>query len=278
MTHPALTAQSVAVITGAASGIGLASAKKFAGLGMHLVMLDRNIDRLSAEAEALRAAGATEIMTAEIDVSDRVQMETLEKQVADRFGGADILMNNAGIGGKSSTIGADEPWEAMLGVNLWGPIHGTQVFAPRMIARGRPGAIINTGSKQGITTPPGNPAYNVSKAGLKAFTEALAHELRTGEGHRITAHLLVPGFVHTAMIGAPAKPAAAWTAEQTVDFFIESVNRGDFYILCPDNDVSRDIDEKRIAWSVGDVIENRPALSRWHTDYKAAFERFMGEN
>jgi len=163
----------------------------------------------------------------------------------------------------------------MLGVNLWGPIHGTQVFAPNMIARGRPGAFINTGSKQGITTPPGNPAYNVSKAALKTFTEALVYELRNGPGQQITAHLLVPGFVYTGMIGAPEKPASAWTAEQTVDFFVESVNRGDFYILCPDNDVSRDIDEKRIAWAVGDVIENRPALSRWHPDYKDAFEAHM---
>ena len=73
-------------------------------------------------------------------------------------------------------------WERVLGVNLWGVIHGTQVFVPGMIARGRPGLVINTGSKQGITTPPGDPAYNVSKAGVKAFTEALQHELRNTPG------------------------------------------------------------------------------------------------
>ncbi|MEM8915969.1 MAG: SDR family NAD(P)-dependent oxidoreductase, partial [Pseudomonadota bacterium] len=136
---------------------------------------------------------------------------------------------------------------------------------------GRPGAIINTGSKQGITTPPGNPAYNVSKAGLKAFTEALSHELRNTEGAKVTAHLLIPGFVHTSMVGASEKPPSAWTADQTADFFVESMNRGDFYILCPDNDVARPLDEKRIAWAVGDIIENRPALSRWHPDYAEAF-------
>lgn len=275
MTHPAFNPDSVAVITGGASGIGLATALKFAQQGLRVVIADRDSEKLLSAADTVTAAGAADVMVAELDVVDRTQVEKLERQVADRFGGTDILMNNAGVGGKSSTLGESEPWERMLGVNLWGPIHGTQVFAPNMIARGRPGAIINTGSKQGITTPPGNPAYNVSKAALKAFTEALAHELRTGKGHQISAHLLVPGFVFTGMINLSEKPASAWTADQTADFFIESMNRGDFYILCPDNDVSRDIDEKRIAWSVGDVIENRPPLSRWHPDYKNAFEEFM---
>ncbi|WP_171103451.1 SDR family oxidoreductase [Ruegeria sp. HKCCD7255] len=277
MTHPAFTSDSVAVITGGASGIGLAAAVKFAQMGMRIAIVDQDTEKLVTAANTVSAAGAADVMTSETDVSDRAQLEALERMVADRYGGTDILMNNAGVGGKSSTIGDPTAWEKMLGVNLWGPIHGTQVFAPNMIARNRPGAIINTGSKQGITTPPGNPAYNVSKAALKAFTEALSHELRNSPGHQITAHLLVPGFVYTGMISLPEKPASAWTAEQTVDFFVDSVNRGDFYILCPDNDVSRDIDEKRIAWSVGDVVENRPALSRWHPDYKEAFEAFMAK-
>ena len=278
MTHPAFTSDSVAVITGGASGIGLAAAAKFAKMGMRIVIVDQDTEKLATAANMVTAAGAADVMTSETDASDRAQLEALERMVADRYGGADILMNNAGVGGKSSTIGDATAWEKMLGVNLWGPIHGTQVFAPNMIARNRPGAIINTGSKQGITTPPGNPAYNVSKAALKAFTEALSHDLRNIPGHQITAHLLVPGFVYTGMISLPEKPASAWTAEQTVDFFVDSVNRGDFYILCPDNDVSRDIDEKRIAWSVGDVIENRPPLSRWHPDYKEAFKAFMAKS
>jgi len=275
MTHPAFTPESVAVITGGASGIGLAAAQAFAHMGMRIAVVDRDAEKLAAAADMIRAAGAPEVMTSTTDVGDRAQLEALEAQVTERFGGTDILMNNAGIGGSSSTIGDAAAWNNMLGVNLWGPVHGTQVFAPNMIARGRPGAIINTGSKQGITTPPGNPAYNVSKAALKAFTEALSHELRTLPDHQISAHLLIPGFVYTGMINAPEKPAAAWTAEQTVAFLVESINRGDFYVLCPDNDVSRDIDEKRIAWSVGDIIENRPALSRWHPDYKDAFAAFM---
>lgn len=275
MTHPALTSDSVAVITGGASGIGLAAAAKFAAIGMRLVVVDRDETKLSAAETALRAAGAPDVMTAACDVADGAQMGALEADVRSRFGGTDILMNNAGIGQRSSCIGPKDPWDAMLAVNLGGPMNGTRAFAPGMIERGRPGAIINTGSKQGITTPPGNPGYNVSKAALKAFTEALAYELRNAEGCQITAHLLVPGFVHTPMIGLPEKPPAAWTAEQTVDFFVDSLHRGDFYILCPDNDVSRAIDEKRIAWAVGDVIENRPALSRWHPDHKDAFAAYM---
>jgi len=276
MTHPALTSDSVAVVTGGASGIGLASAMKFAGMDMRLAIVDRAEDKLNAAESALRAAGAADVMIAATDVSDRTQVEALETAVRDRLGGTDILMNNAGIGMRSSCLGGLEAWQSTLDVNLWGAIHGTQVFAPGMVARGRPGAIINTGSKQGITTPPGNPAYNVSKAALKAFTEALAHELRNTEGCEITAHLLIPGFVFTGMIGLAEKPAAAWTAEQTADFFIESIGRGDFYILCPDNDVPRALDEKRIAWAVGDIIENRPPLSRWHPDYEDAFANHIG--
>lgn len=74
------------------------------------------------------------------------------------------------------------------------------------------------------------------------------------------------------------KPAAAWTAEQVADFMFERLEAGDFYILCPDNDVTREMDQKRMAWAIGDIIENRPALSRWHPDYKDAFAAFMTEN
>jgi NAD(P)-dependent dehydrogenase (short-subunit alcohol dehydrogenase family) len=277
MAHPALTADSVAVVTGGASGIGLASARRFAALGMAVVIADTR-DSLFAKAAAdLRAAGAREVVTAEVDVSDRAALEWLEKDVAARFGGTDILMNNAGIQPGSSMFGDDAVWHRVLDVNFWGIANGSRVFAPRMIARGRPGAILNTGSKQGITTPPGDPAYNVSKAAVKAFTEALAHEVRNTEGARLTAHLLIPGFVFTDLTRGERteKPAGAWTPEETADFFVEGLDRGDFYILCPDNDVPRSLDEKRMAWAFGDIIENRPALSRWHPDFAAKFAAFV---
>jgi NAD(P)-dependent dehydrogenase (short-subunit alcohol dehydrogenase family) len=269
----------VAVITGGASGIGLAAAMRFAELGMNVCIADLGVDALrAAEAKLSSAspAGDANIMIARVDVSSREELTALESDVRERFGGTDILMNNAGISPGAKMFGPLENWQRLFAVNLWGVIHGTQVFAPQMIGRGRPGLIINTGSKQGITTPPGEPAYNVSKAGVKAFTEALQHELRNTDSCRITAHLLIPGHVFTGLTarGRTEKPPGAWTPEQTVDFMIKSLEAGDFYILCPDNDVPRSLDERRMLWAIGDVVENRPALSRWHPDYAEAFAAF----
>ncbi|QWG22761.1 SDR family NAD(P)-dependent oxidoreductase [Bradyrhizobium sediminis] len=280
MLHPAISPNNVAVITGGASGIGLAAAMRFAGIGMKVCIADLGGDRLAAAEKKLASAargGAADVMAVAVDVSRIEQVSELESTVRRRFGGADVLMNNAGIQPGSTMFGPLENWQRILGVNLWGVIHGSQAFAPHMIARGRPGLIINTGSKQGITTPPGDPAYNVSKSGVKTFTEALQHELRNAPGSRISAHLFIPGHVFTALTarGRTEKPAGAWTPEQTVDFMIERVAAGDFYILCPDNDVPRSLDERRILWAVGDIVENRPALSRWHPDHAEAFARFV---
>jgi NAD(P)-dependent dehydrogenase (short-subunit alcohol dehydrogenase family) len=280
MPHPVLSPDRVAVITGGASGIGFAAAQKFASLGMKVCIADLGADRLAAaEAKLVSASpgGAAHVMTIAVDVSRAEEVLSLEAAVRGRFGGTDVLMNNAGIQPGSAMFGPAENWQRILGVNLWGVIHGAQIFAPGMIERGRPGLIINTGSKQGITTPPGDPAYNVSKAGVKAFTEALQHELRNTKGGRITAHLLIPGFVFTGLTakGRTEKPAGAWTAEQTVDFMVERLEAGDFYILCPDNDVPRPLDERRILWAAGDIVENRPPLSRWHPDYAEAFASFV---
>ncbi len=279
MPHLAMSPNNVAVITGGASGIGLAAAIRFAALGMKVCIADLGTDRLAEAGAKLASAapgGAANIMAKAIDVSRIEEMSELEAAVRERFGGVDVLMNNAGIQPGSQMFGPLQDWRRILGVNLWGVIHGTEVFAPRMIERGRAGLIINTGSKQGITTPPGDPAYNVSKAGVKAFTEALQHELRNAAGSRISAHLFIPGFVFTGLTakGRSEKPAAAWTPEQTVDFMIERVAAGDFYILCPDNDVPRRLDERRILWAAGDIVENRPALSRWHPDFAEAFAAF----
>ncbi|MFC5346208.1 SDR family NAD(P)-dependent oxidoreductase [Brevundimonas staleyi] len=281
MTHPVLVPGSVAVITGGASGIGLSVARRFAALGLTVCIADVGADRLAGAVEIIRAdaASGAEIVGIETDVSDRASLVALEAEVARRFGGTDVLMNNAAIQIPTDAFGPEADWRKLLAVNLWGVIDGSQVFAPRMVERGRPGLIVNTGSKQGITTPPGNPAYNVSKSGVKTYTEALAHQLRNTEGAAITAHLLIPGFVWTPLAAGDRtdKPAGAWTADQTADFMIERLAADDFYILCPDNDVDRALDQKRIAWAIGDVIENRPALSRWHPDYAAAFEAFIAD-
>lgn len=268
----------VAVITGGASGIGLAAAKYFAKLGMSVVIADLGGDRLAdARAELEAIAGQEHVMAVETDVSQKEQIEALERAVIQRFGRVHVLMNNAGIGPETSIFSAQSNWDNILAVNLLGVINGVRTFGPGMVAHNEPGLIINTGSKQGITTPPGNPAYNVSKAGVKVFTEALEHELRNTEGAGISAHLLIPGFVFTGLTKGDRreKPAGAWTPEQTVDFMVESLERGDFYILCPDNDVARPVDERRMAWAIGDIIENRPPLSRWHKDYADKFKAFL---
>jgi NAD(P)-dependent dehydrogenase (short-subunit alcohol dehydrogenase family) len=279
MTHPALTPGCVAVVTGGAAGIGLAAAKRFAGLGLRVAIADLGADRLSGAAEeiaALSAGGADDVMTLETDVSRVDDVRRLEAAVRQRWGGTDVLMNNAGIQPGSGIFGPAENWQRVIAVNLWGLIQGVQVFVPVMLERGRPGLVINTGSKQGITTPPGDPAYNIAKAGVKVVTEALQHELRNRPDGRLSAHLLIPGFVFTGLTarGRADKPAGAWTPEQTVDFMLDRVQAGDFYILCPDNDVPRRLDERRILWAAGDIVENRPPLSRWHADYAKAFEAF----
>ena len=117
----------------------------------------------------------------------------------------------------------------------------------------------------------------MSKAAVKAYTESTAHALRQIEGCKLTAHLLIPGYTYTGMIArfVPEQPAGAWTPQQVVDFLLTSLSRGDFYVLCPDNDTPRSLDEKRIQWNTDDLIANRPALSRWDDAYKEAYEGFI---
>ena len=267
--HPAIGPGKTAVITGAADGIGLAAAKAFRALGLNVVMADITGRKLKQEAEAI---GALAVPT---DVADRAAVEALKAAAIAAYGSVGILMNNAGVGGGGDAFAGDDAWKRILDVNLWGVINGVQVFGEDMAQSGNPGLIINTGSKQGITQPPGDTAYNASKSAVKSLTEGLAHTLREIVDCQVDARLLIPGFVHTGMTRRGTdKPAAAWTSEQTVQFMLDSIARGDFYILCPDNDVPRSTDEKRMAWAMGDVIENRPALSRWHPDWKDAFAAF----
>jgi NAD(P)-dependent dehydrogenase (short-subunit alcohol dehydrogenase family) len=273
---PPVAGGGAAVITGAASGIGLAAARRFAGLGLPVVIADLPGERLEGAEAALTDAGAR-VAAVPTDVANPQDLERLRDVALGRFGHVGVLLLNAGVGLNPGGAWKDlDAWRSLIDVNLWGVINGAHAFLPAMVEAKRPAYVIATGSKQGITTPPGNAAYNVSKAGVKTFTEALQHELRNTADGQISAHLLIPGFTYTGMTGTVAeKPPAAWTPEQVVEFMLQSLARGDFYILCPDNDVTRQTDERRMAWAMGDLIENRPALSRWHPDWKERFEAFM---
>ncbi len=256
LTLPPLTDGGAAVITGGASGIGLAAARRFAGLGMPVVLADLSGERLRAAEATIRDAGGR-VASVPTDVSKPADLERLRDLTLRQFGHVGVLMLNAGIGlNPGGTWKHLDAWRTLMDVNLWGAIHGVQAFLPAMVEAKRPGFVINTGSKQGITTPPGNAAYNVSKAALKAYTEALQHELRNTPDCRISAHLLIPGFTFTGITAGrlTEKPPGAWTPEQTVDFMISRIDAGDFYVLCPDNDVPRALDERRMLWAIGDVV------------------------
>jgi NAD(P)-dependent dehydrogenase (short-subunit alcohol dehydrogenase family) len=276
--HPALAASQVAVITGGASGIGLATARRLGAAGMRIVLADVAADVLAKAAADLTGAGV-EARGVVTDVGDPDALLRL-RDAAERLGPVSFLMNNAGREGRGGILAGAESWQRTIATNLMGVVYGLQAFLPAMLAADWPCAVVNTGSKQGITLPPGDTAYNVSKAALKALTESLAHDLRA-TGGRVTGHLLIPGFTYTGFTqarGVTEKPAGAWAPEQVVEFMLDAMGKGDFYILCPDNEVGRDVDAKRIAWAAGDIIENRPALSRWHPDFADSFAAFMASD
>jgi NAD(P)-dependent dehydrogenase (short-subunit alcohol dehydrogenase family) len=280
MPHAALSEGRTAVITGGASGIGLATAMRIAERGLNVCIADLDREALVPATRSLAERsprGAAAILGVATDVAELESVVALRDAVLAAFGEVALLMNNAGTAGGGRPFENREGWQKVLGVNLWGVLHGLQVFVPGMLAQGTPCAIVNTGSKQGITNPPGDAAYNASKAAIKSVTESLARDLRGLEGCRVSAHLLVPGFTYTGLMRAflKEKPPGAWLPEQVADHLLAALDRGDFYVLCPDNETTPEIDHRRIAWAAGDLIENRPALSRWHPDYARAFGAFM---
>lgn len=275
--HAAFSRGNAAVITGAADGIGRAAARTFAGLGMNVLLCGIDSTRLDAAvAEAGAAANGGTVLGRVVDVADYAAVEAMKDAAYTAFGKVDVLMNNAGTSVKTGSFEALDGWQHLIAVNLWGVIHGVHAFTAAMVDQHTPALIINTGSKQGITNPPGNPAYNVSKAGVKAATEALQHTLRNIEDCQVSAHLLVPGFTYTGLTRRvfDEKPDGAWMPEDVVNTMIEAVNRGSFYIICPDNEVSSAEDARRILWGAGDLAYNRAPLSRWDPAYADEFAAF----
>ncbi|KAJ6565132.1 hypothetical protein B0H10DRAFT_1929197 [Mycena sp. CBHHK59/15] len=283
--HPVLQPGRVAVITGAASGIGRAAALELARLGLKTAVADLPAcaDVLNTlGSELVEIVGEANVLVVPTDVTDLAAVQHLRDTVYEHWSEVGVLLNNAGISGAPRGTSWDglASWHAVFAVNLFGVLNVQQTFVPSMLHQENQAAIINTGSKQGITNPPGNAAYNASKAAIKSMTEGLAHELRDRPAN-VTAHLFMPGYTYTGMTGGGAalseKPARAWTAQETVLYMLDRVRAGEFYVLCPDGETERETDQLRIMWAAADVALGRPPLSRWHRDYRALFEEYMRE-
>ena len=274
-THPALTAGRAAVITGGASGIGLAAAKRFASLGMKICLADLSQDALDRAAAEM--PGAT-VMTVPTDVSKMDEVLRLKERAYAAFGEVAVLMNNAG------TAPGGGPWDhyRALAARARRQSVGRRQRRARLLPGDdrpeTPGAIVNTGSKQGITCPPGDTAYNVSKAGVKVLTEGLAHALRNVAGCRVTAHLLVPGSTFTGMTARGRDREAARRLDAGAGRRLHARSDGDGRFLHHLPRQRRDPRHRQPRESCGrprTSSDNRPALSRWHPDYKDEFAAFM---
>jgi NAD(P)-dependent dehydrogenase (short-subunit alcohol dehydrogenase family) len=202
----------VAVVTGAASGIGLALAERFAAEGMKVVMADIEAAALATAAEGVRrkAAGT------EVDVSRADQVERLAHETYRTFGAVHVLCNNAGV----AVIGAAHEcsladWQWVINVNLWGVIHGVRAFVPRMLAGGDEGHIVNTASMAGLTTAPFMSVYDVTKHGVVALSESMFKEFAV-TGAPIGVSVVCPGLINTnIMRSARNRPEALAEAGKT---------------------------------------------------------------
>ena len=186
----------VAVVTGAASGIGLALAERFAAEGMKVVMADIEAGTLATASEGLRRQGAA-VLAARIDVSRPEEVERLAEETYHEFGAAHVVCNNAGV----AVIGAVHEhtladWQWVINVNLWGVIHGVRAFLPRMLAEGDEGHFVNTASMAGLTTSAFMSVYDVTKHGVVALSESMYKELTT-TGAPIGVSVVCPGLIDT---------------------------------------------------------------------------------
>jgi NAD(P)-dependent dehydrogenase (short-subunit alcohol dehydrogenase family) len=214
----------VAVVTGGASGIGRALAEAFGGEGMKLVLADVEAAALARTAREI-GAGGIEVLAVETDVTKPDEVARLAERTLAAFGGVHVVCNNAGVfaGGLSWTQPlADYEW--VLGVNLWGVIHGVRTFVPIMLERGEEGHVVNTASMAALTANPYAAAYHLSKHAVLAFSEVLYHELR-GVGAKIGVSALCPEAVATAIdAGERNRPAALRTSGGPVPPDVELVN------------------------------------------------------
>jgi NAD(P)-dependent dehydrogenase (short-subunit alcohol dehydrogenase family) len=208
----------IAAVTGAASGLGRSMALAFAAEGMDLALADVDEVNLSSVQEEVLATGVRAI-TLKVDVSSAQQIEIFRDQTLTRLGGVHVVCNNAGVsplGAVWENSAAD--WQWILGVNLWGVVHGVRAFAPHLIAQDE-GHIINTASVSGLISPPGSGAYNVTKHAVVALSESLHHDLRE-RNSRVGVSVLCPAYVPTGIVDSarsrPKELGASTKSEQTL--------------------------------------------------------------
>ena len=214
----------VAVVTGAASGIGRALADRFARAGMKLVLADVEETALAAAAGELAAAGA-ETLAVPTDVSRADDVDALARRTYEHFGAAHVLCNNAGVALAGLLWEHSlEDWRWLLGVNVWGVVHGVRSFVPRMLEAKTPGHIVNTASVAGLTSAPGLGVYNVSKHAVVTLSETLAKDLAM-VGAPIKVSVLCPGFVSTRILDSARNRPAAFGPERSRPADMEPVIR-----------------------------------------------------
>lgn len=254
----------VGVITGAASGIGRAMAVAFAAEGMHLALADVDVVGLEETAELARAEGV-EAVAVRTDVSDPVQVEALAQRTIDEFGDLHLACNNAGVSAGGLTWEVDlDTWHWVMGVNLFGVIHGVRSFTPRIIASGG-GHIVNTASMAGFTSPPGMSPYNVSKHAIVSLSEAMAVELSM-TNPEVGISVLCPGWVrtriHESERNRPVSPADP--LEESADPAVAAMR--EFVAGLIDGG----LDPAEVAAQVLDAVRHRRPWILTHPDWMSA--------
>ena len=211
-----LTGQ-VAVITGAASGIGLALAKRATTEGMVVVATDIDERALEAARQEITGLGG-QVHTRIVDVAEAAHLDALADDLYDRFGDIRLLFNNAGVAVIRPFLHTTlEDWKWTLDVNLWGVVHGMRSFLPRMVKQQGPATIINTASAAGLTSPSGLAPYNVTKQGVVALTETVERELREDDITHVRVAVLCPELVATQIHRAERNRPAELANEGEVE-------------------------------------------------------------
>ncbi|KAK9453250.1 hypothetical protein V1511DRAFT_535625 [Dipodascopsis uninucleata] len=280
-------------ITGSASGIGAAIAELYASKGYNLVLSDSVASLLESTTAVIKSKfPSVGILSQQTDVTKVADILKLKDAALDRFSSIDVVVLNAGIHGnyrmseeQGGWWGNPEGIREIFDVNMFGIVNGIHAFLPSLKEKAKSGEttrLIVTGSKQGITNPPGNPCYNASKAAIRFMAEQLSYELNATS---VKVHLLVPGWTYTGITGAMSgmynddvaakKPSGAWTPDQVATYMDQGISNGDFYIICPDNETTTDMDKVRMEWTMGDIVHNRQPLSRWRPEYKEQFAAFQ---